>query len=399
VTVVAPEYADEPADETGVIRIPAIQNFNGSDFSVVLPIPHFLSVLLRDFEPDVVHSHHPFLLGSTALRIATEYAIPLVTTHHTKFEEYLHYVPVSLPRMRQFVIRLAVGYENLCDYVIAPSRGVADQLTAEGMRAPMQVIPTGVRLEVFSRGDGGGFRKRTDIAPDRFVVGHVGRLAREKNLGFLTGVVTRFLQQRPRAVFLLVGQGPYAAHIREHFDRQGLAQRLVESGHLEGQDLVDAYHAMDVFVFSSKSETQGMVLNEAMAAGVPVVALRATGVDDVVTDGRNGFLLDREDEEAFAQALVRVQQLDRDRLEAMTAQALVTARANSMERCARRILDIYDRLVGRRLRRRSLEDSVWRRTVEQLKTEWNLFTNFAGAAADSIRENGGTRKTGPGADA
>ncbi|MCB1036875.1 MAG: glycosyltransferase, partial [Acidobacteria bacterium] len=180
VLVVAPEFEGVPQDEEGVVRIPAIQHFNGSDFSFPVPVPVRLRHALDEFQPQVIHSNHPFLLGDTALRIGAERDLPVVFTHHTLYERYVHYVPGDSPRMQQAAIELAVGYCNLCDAVIAPSGSIAGLLVERGVEIPIEVIPTGVDLEVFARGDGAAVRRRLKIPQDAFVVGHVGRLAPEK---------------------------------------------------------------------------------------------------------------------------------------------------------------------------------------------------------------------------
>ena len=121
VIIVAPAFDDMPEVEEDVIRIPAIQHFNGSDFSVVLPIPGFLLAKLENVKPDIVHAHHPHLLGGAAVRLAGAFECPLVFTYHTMYEQYLHYVPAHAKKLRQFVTNLVTGYCNLCDFIIAPS--------------------------------------------------------------------------------------------------------------------------------------------------------------------------------------------------------------------------------------------------------------------------------------
>ena len=201
VLVVAPSFQGAARREAGVVRVPAIQHFNGSDFSLRLPIPGLLSRALDRFEPDVVHSHHPFLLGDAALRVATRFGLPLVFTHHTMYERYTHYVPGDSPALRRFVMGLVREYANLCDAVIAPSESIARLLVERGVRAPIHAIPTGVEVGRFGRGDGAALRRRLGIAPGSFVVGHVGRLAHEKNLPFLAAAVAGLLRSDPDAHF------------------------------------------------------------------------------------------------------------------------------------------------------------------------------------------------------
>lgn len=157
VLVIAPEFENMPEYETDVIRVPAIQNFNGSDFSVRLPIPGYVSVSLDEFCPDIVHSHHPFLLGHAALLVAASFDVPLVFTHHTMYEQYTHYVPLDSPQLKRFVVQLATGYANLSDRVIAPSQSLAKILKERGVETTIEVIPTGVDAQKSSQGNGSAY--------------------------------------------------------------------------------------------------------------------------------------------------------------------------------------------------------------------------------------------------
>ena len=134
VCVVAPEFPDMPDEEKEIIRVPAIQNFNGSDFSVSLPAPFLLSETLDEFKPEIIHTHHPYLLGDTALRVSANRDLPLVLTYHTMYERYTHYVPGDSPRFKRFVIELASGFANLCDHVIAPSESIAQILKERNIK-------------------------------------------------------------------------------------------------------------------------------------------------------------------------------------------------------------------------------------------------------------------------
>ncbi|MFO7897485.1 MAG: glycosyltransferase, partial [Planctomycetota bacterium] len=284
VLVVAPRHDEQPEDEEDVLRTPAIQNFNGSDFAVALPAHPGLAEAMDAFRPEIIHSHHPFLLGTTALREAAARQIPIAFTHHSRYEFFTSYVPVELPPMRAYAIKLTVGYANLCDAVIAPSESIRDLLEERGVETPVRVIPTGLDLDAFTEGDGAGFRRRQGIPQDAFVIGHVGRLGPEKNLGFLSDAVAAALEAIPAGHFLVVGSGSARATMEARL--APMRDRVHFAGTLTGGDLYDAYHALDVFVFASTCETQGVVVAEALAAGRPVVALDGPGVREVVKDGR-----------------------------------------------------------------------------------------------------------------
>ncbi|MBZ0167525.1 MAG: glycosyltransferase, partial [Candidatus Omnitrophica bacterium] len=379
VLVIAPEFDDMPESEHDVVRVSALRRFNGSDFSVRIPIPNELDKKVKAFQPDIVHAHHPFLLGDTALRIANRYQIPLVFTHHTKYEDYTHYVPVDSPAIKRFVIELSTGYADLSHHVIAPSQSIKDLIIGRGVKKPVSVIPTGIDVDQLAQGDGEAFRRDHGLGPKDFVIGHVGRLAEEKNLGFLCRPVIDFLKSHPQARFLVVGKGPLKEHLAAQFEQAGMRGRLCLPGLVEGQDLVNAYHAMDLFVFASRTETQGMVVAEAMAAGLPVIAVDATGVREVVKDKVNGRLLPEEDAVTFRDALEWTQNLSPADWQQLKSRAGETAQEFTIQGAAAKTLAIYDGLIKQNYVHTEFEDSPWAKAQTRLKTEWDLLTNVADA--------------------
>lgn len=387
VLVVAPEFDNQPRNEIGVVRIPAIQHFNGSDFSVALPVPGLLKDILETFKPDIVHSHHPYLLGMTALRIARYRQLPLVFTHHTMYEQYTHYVPLNSPAFSRFVIELATRYANLCDQVFAPSQSIETLLHQRGVQRPITVIPTGVDTTRFRHGDGLKFRAKHGISEKAYIVGHLGRLAPEKNLEFLTTAVAQFLNKTPQAEFLVVGTGPSELLIRAIFDRAGLTKRLHIVGVLQSVDLINAYHAMDVFAFASRSETQGMVLTEAMAAGLPVVGLDAPGVREVVKDKQNGRLLTEQSIEKFADGLQWIESQTPTSLQKLQQSALQTADDFSMSHSASKALICYENLRMQTLINRPQQDESLKHLLSLIKVEWEIVKGMAKATSAAFEDN------------
>lgn len=387
VLVVAPHLPGRTTKQAEAVveRVAAIQNFNGSDFSVRLPLAATMSTRLVAFVPDIVHAHHPFLLGDTALRIATNRSVPVIFTHHTKYEDYVHYLPFASPALKRAAIQLSTEYANLCDGVIAPSASIARLIRRRGVKVPIKVVPTGVDTRGFAQGNGARARKRFRIAPGTFVVGHVGRLAPEKNLRYLAEAVALFLQRTPGARFLVVGSGPAEAELKQVFAQRGLADRLVLAGSQSGQKLHDLYQAMDLFVFSSKSETQGLVIAEAMAAGLPVVAVRASGVREVVRPGANGLLVAANASPAeFARQLGRLAG-NKKQLQAFQRAALATAAEFSREHCAEQALAFYEEIRKATRRERLLtSQSTWLTLQERLGVEWDLLSRNARALTTAL---------------
>ncbi|MFT5730432.1 MAG: 1,2-diacylglycerol 3-alpha-glucosyltransferase [Desulforhopalus sp.] len=384
VLVVAPRFDDMDEDENDVLRIPAVQHFNGSDFSLPMPVPLTVSRVLDDFRPDIVHSHHPFLLGETALRIAVSHDVPVVFTHHTCYEQYTHYLPGDSAPLKHFVIDLVNGYCNLCNAVVAPSKSIADMLLEQGVHSPVEVIPTGVDPLYFADPEEGSGRHRLGIPKDVFVVGHVGRLAPEKNLSFLGDSVCRFLRQNPAAHFLLIGEGPAKEELVASFIQQDLKDRIHLQGVVNRRSLANAYHCMDVFVFTSQSETQGLVIAEAMAAGTPVVAIDAPGVREVVVDTENGRLLPVEELSSFVQALQWVAQLPVEARGRLRQNAYHTAEQLSLGNSVRKMLDLYSHRISAESSVPQITESVWQKARKRISMEFEILKNYGHAIEDTI---------------
>ena len=387
VLIVAPMFENVSENERDIIRIPAIQHFNGSDFSVALPVPGLLSSAIKEFEPDVIHSHHPFLIGSTALRIAHTHEIPLVFTHHTKYEEYTHYMPGDSQALKRFVISLSTNYANLCDLIFAPSESIAEMIRGRGVETPIAVVPTGVNLSRFENANGLQFRKILGISKDTFVIGHLGRLAKEKNLEFLTDAVISFLKKhstKNKVCFLLAGEGPMKETIIDLFSENNLSDLLYTVGILNADEVADAYNAMDVFTFASKSETQGMVITEAMAGGAPVVAIDAPGVREVVRDGINGRLLDSENIDEFTNALEWIQSKPEPEITKLQINARATAVEFSMQHSADKALEHFQKLQQKTLKHRHREYHSWTSALNLIEAEWKRIKEFSDAASAAL---------------
>lgn len=393
VLIIAPSFADEnhsSENSEEILRVPAIQNFNGSDFSVRIPIPFFIDEKIDDFNPDVVHSHHPFLLGDAAIRAAYRRNLPLVFTHHTLYEQYTHYVSADSDIMQQLAINLSTEYANLCTRVVAPSKSIASLITRRGVTATIDVIPTGVDVAHFQDGDGDSFRSKHMIPEDVVVLGHLGRLAPEKNLEYLSEAVIEAIRDNPEQFrFLVVGSGPSAAHIEEMFKQANLENQLILAGKKTGRELADAYNAMNIFVFSSQSETQGMVLAEAMSASLPVIALDASGVREVVKDGQNGRLLpSNAAPKVFTDTIIQSIG-DRSATAKWSEEALHTAQRFSRERSAERIAALYLSLKKQQQRPSTGKDKKlepWHELIQALKIEWDLLSEKTNALINSLQD-------------
>jgi glycosyltransferase involved in cell wall biosynthesis len=383
VRVVAPQFEGAVDSTERVLRTPALPNFNGSDFSLTLPQPGLIAAFLDAAPPDILHSHHPFLLGDSALRAAWTRRLPLVFTHHTLYEQYTRYTPLDSEAFQRIAVEIATGYANLCTHVIAPSRSLAEILRERGVTTPITVLPTGIDLASFASGNGAAFRRELDIPVSALVVGHVGRLSGEKNLDFLARAVGRFLTSRTDAVFVAVGSGDHADTLEATVCQIADPRQVRMVGSRTGRALADAYAALDLFVFSSQSETQGLVLAEAMAAGAPVVALDGPGVRDIVT-AANGRLLPADaPEEEFSAALSDLADHS-ETCSQLSASARRSAAPYGVPSCTDRLLALYGQLIEEFRAPPDPNPRPWDTLVRRLEIEWNLLLEKASALGAAV---------------
>ncbi len=293
VYIFAPSYGklkDACLDEKRVIRLPAIP-LKIHQTPIVLPATSWKQFLPPRLGIDIIHVHHPFFLGRVGLFWARVLRVPIVYTFHTLYEAYVHYAPLKKEFAIAFLKRYVKKFANQVDLIIAPSFSVKEHLRERGIRKPIKVIPTGIKWRDFQ---GSGSRSDSEK-----LLLFVGRIGQEKNIPLLLRVLCKVRDLGWKAVF--VGDGPERVRLVRELGELGLGGRVFFEGILPQDELKKLYQRAYLFIFSSLTETQGLVLIEAMASGLPVVALKAIGVSDFIHSGYTGFLA--EDEDDFASKL------------------------------------------------------------------------------------------------
>jgi glycosyltransferase involved in cell wall biosynthesis len=346
VTLIAPEYGGESSDDH-VIRIasrgvPRDPEDRMMSYRATLA----LADRLRGQAFDLVHIHTPFVAHYAGVKLARLLGVPCVATYHTFFEEYLfHYVPL-LPRdwLRAAARSFSRRQCNQLDAVIVPSTAMGNVLRGYGVDTPMHVVPTGISSQRFMPVSGASFRSRHGIDPQRPVALFVGRVAFEKNIEFLLDVVDRARQKIPDLLLVVAGEGPALKALSAAAVDRKLAGNVLFVGYLDrGGDLIECYCAADVFVFASLTETQGLVLLEAMSLGLPVVAVAAMGTLDLLAEGK-GALVAPASESEFAGAVVTVLR-DRGLRAELSRQAMALAATWDARGITQRLRTLYAEIV------------------------------------------------------
>ena len=307
---------------------------------------------LQNLDIDLVHVQTPFAAHYSGLHLARRLNLPCIATYHTHFEEYLfHYIPL-LPRavLRALARSIARTQCDALDAVVVPSQAMAETLRDYGVTTPLHVIATGLGENEFMRGDGRGFRAAYGIGAERKVALYVGRVAHEKNIGFLLEVAAQARRQRPDLLLLIAGDGPALPALRRKAKQMALDRHVQFVGYLaRTSSLKDCYAAADIFVFASLTETQGLVLLEAMAAALPVLAIPALGAAEIVAPQR-GAVPGAREVPIFAAQLVQL--LDQPAQLARLGQAgLDFAREWDATSQGAKLAALYRSLIERRQRR------------------------------------------------
>lgn len=314
-------YVKGCQEEEFVIRYKAFQKKAGGYVPLMKPVDREMEEKFRNLSFDIIHVHHPVLIGQRAQYLGKKYHIPVVFTYHTRYEEYLHYwKPYRWLKERngkieekavdfienQMVLSLIRRFTEKCSLVIAPTAQIEHILEQRGWQADITVMPTGLPEETYRNSGRWQEIRRTYGKGKTHLLCTVSRLSAEKNQGFLLKSLL-LLKEKIGTDFqmLIIGDGPEKQKLTETAEKLGLEEQVTFTGTVSNEEIPDFYQACDAFLFASKSETQGLVLLEAMAGGNPVIAVEATGVCDIVKNGENGYMT-AEDEEVFAEKTAEV---------------------------------------------------------------------------------------------
>jgi 1,2-diacylglycerol 3-alpha-glucosyltransferase len=345
--LIAPDYPQRRGDDERVLRQPSHYLAFDPEDRMMKPSASLAACIALAGRFDVLHIQTPFVAHWIGLKAARRLRVPTVETYHTFFEEYLHHYLPLLPAVlaRAFARTVSQRQCNAVDAVIAPSRQLAHVLSTYGVTRPIHTIPTGLNLAEFAGGDGSAFRASHGIAAERPLMLLVGRVAHEKNIGFLLKALAQVRRNVPNVLFVIAGEGPALAGLRRDAAAADLRDNVLFVGYLDRRGaLLDCYRAADVFVFASRTETQGLVLLESLALGVPVVSTAVLGTKEVLENAA-GALVVREGVAEFAAAVTRVLTEPALRARLASAGRDFVARQWSSREMAKRLLGLYDELV------------------------------------------------------
>jgi len=342
--VFAPEYPNYIDKEKNIFRYKSFR-FNYEGYFYVLPLPFFSSgikEIVKNLNLDIIHSHQPYSLGDEALKFSKKLNIPLVFTYHIKYEDYHHYVPFIPENIsRKFIRKITTKYSNQCGAIIAPSTAIKKLLIDHQIKAPISIIPSGIDIDNFAKdaGQREKIREKYQIKKDDVALITACRLTEEKNVGFLARSFNKIKKSCGNAKFLIVGDGAARKELEQMAIEFGIKDSIIFTGLVNKEEIINLYQASDIFIFASLTETQGLVAVEAMAAGNPVVAVKASGIEDMIINGEDGFLTS-ESEEEFSNSVIKIIN-DKNLREKMSARAKINSQRFSIEPWVEKVVELY----------------------------------------------------------
>ncbi|MDX3773852.1 glycosyltransferase [Chromatiaceae bacterium AAb-1] len=355
VLVVAPSYRQQGADDDNIIRVPSLLAWGEKqEFRLANIFKPGLSRRIKAWQPDIIHLHHPFWLGTVGLLLAKRLRLPVIYTYHTRLEHYAHFVPLPSALFRNLISHSMIKrFANKCDALIVPTDSAAEYLRMIGVKTAVYVQPTGIDYEQFSMVSEQQVKAlAAELAlQDEFILISVSRLSDEKNIDFMIEAVAE-LRNKISCQFklLLIGDGHQRVRLQQKITALGLQQHMVLTGAVPPEKMPLYYRLGKAFVFTSKSETQGMVILEAMAAGLPVVAIRSSGIDDVIREDYNGYKTP-ENTALWNQKIITLMN-DEHLRQTMATQAQQFAADYSVSHFARNVRTIYAQVLAVAARRK-----------------------------------------------
>ena len=340
VYIFTPRFDDFVDLEPEIYRYPAVDLTKAVKYPVAVPFSPRITRVLRDLKLDIIHTHHPFVLGPVSLRIARRQQIPVVYTFHTQYDQYSHYIPLPERLVKWSARHQVRRFSQAAHRITTPADSARQILIEYGVTKPIQVIPNPTDLASLNSGQGSRIRDQYQLTTEKLLI-NVGRVAPEKNLSLLLKAFRLMLDQAPakELKLMILGDGPELPRLTREAAELGISEAVIFCGVVPPAQVPDYLAAADLFVMTSTSEVKPLAQLEALAAGLPIAAVAAAGANDTISNGINGLLLP-EDATPIAKAVLELVK-DSRRLQEMARNARKTAIRYDYTTISREYLEFF----------------------------------------------------------
>lgn len=342
VYIFAPKFPNYGDKESKVYRFPSISLPIKVEYPIAIPYSYKISKIIKELKLDIIHTHHPFNLGRKGVYFARKYKIPLVFTNHTRYEDYSHYVPFNQSLTKKIVRYLHKKYLNSCNCVIAPTLDIKEYLLNMGMRSRVEIIPNGINFQLLKHKDNTNIKKLYGLENKKVLL-YVGRLAKEKNIQFIIKSFKILSKKREDVVLLICGGGYEEENLKNLIEELQLQGRVIMVGNIPHSDVSNYFSASDLFVTASTTEVHPLTLLEALAFGLPAIALKKSSLQDIIKNEKNGFLTNNS-LESFSNRIEEILN-DENMLKKLSKNAKISSRKYDIEIVSKRLLFLYKSLI------------------------------------------------------
>lgn len=352
--------------EENILRVPGIP-IGIFDYRLTSLYPLRANKIIKSWNLDIIHTHTEFGIGSFARLISKQYNIPLVHTYHTMYEEYVYYITKGYfdgPSKKLVEYLTLFLCDKTIDELIVPTQKTCDLFKEKyKVKRDVHIIPTGIDVTRFykenvSKKEVIALKEELSIKKDEFVILYVGRIAKEKNIGFLIENLKDILKKSPKSKLVIVGDGPDMKELMELTDKLKLNKNVIFTGKVSWEEVPKFYQMADVFVTASKTETQGLTVIEAMAASKTVVAIKDESFELVITDKQDGLFFTNDDE---YKSIINELYKNKKQRDVISRQARITANNYSSEVYAKRVLEVYKMVINK-------DTNLFKKVFHSIKT-------------------------------
>ena len=329
--------------EPFVFRYPSF-NIPIRNYPATIPVSNHIDWVIPKLKLNVIHAHHPAPMGNAAADKCEKLDIPLVFTHHTRYQEYVQFMGLPEDMVKEIIELQLANYMQKCQHIVVPSQSIKDMVeSVYGIRERVTVIPTGIDLKPYRVVNGRSVRQACNWTDDKKIIISVGRLAGEKNFDTLIKAFAIVAKKHGDAILAIIGDGPNQHELEKLAMKEGVGNRVDFVGRVSFEEMPNHLKAADFFAFASITETQGLVTMEAMAADLPVIAVDATGTSDIVEDGKDGILTEN-NPESLAAGIDRVLE-NPDLAKQLRAGAIQKAEAFETITVTKQMIDVYEQAI------------------------------------------------------
>ncbi|MGP3639774.1 glycosyltransferase family 4 protein [Lentilactobacillus hilgardii] len=333
-------HVDKDTYERNIFRFSSIPFISFTDRRIAVRGLFQAYEIAKELNLDIVHTQTEFSMGMIGKFVAKNLNIPCVHTYHTMYEDYLHYVANGKLLKPVHVKEGTLAFCYHLAGVITPSDRVLDKLTEYGVKCQMRIIPTGIDVGMYAKSIDTDIREKYQISKDTPVMLSISRLAYEKNISEIVDLLPSIIEQVPKVILMIVGDGPAKEDLMKQVTQLGLSKHVIFTGEVSNDHVNAFYRTANVFVSTSNSESQGLTYIEAMAAGLPVVVTSSDYTDGLLSNESLGQTFKKSDE--FTEIVIRylTNPVDKDNSKAkkILDQKLTEI---SAETFGKRVVDFY----------------------------------------------------------